>query len=413
MKFIYVALCALLLIRIVIRKRFDFLSIAALSFIGYTSSCLVGRVWISRAGGYYYNEALGTQTYLIIFAQMVLILIALCFRLENGILNEDDFGVRDRPVGYRLQRRKNSKFWNWLLIACAAIFLYNIVFRIGLSVFFSAMRKSKIMEQVDSLFSFGIWGAIICFLYGMLQRKPIHIMGGGMMIMMMFIMGSRAYVATAAAGAMVVVFTRHRTSLRNKIRIGLIGLVLVLALLLYKSVYRDVRALDFRAVAATLVNPDTYLDMLDIDEFRINASLYNYVLEKDFRFPVMDSAARVLSIIPVVNDFIPTKYPIRFSSYLMNTAFQSTYGLAGNFWAESYAMGGYAFILFMTGVWLYLVKRSGEYVRRNRESAAFPVTIASYCCFYLHRLDWVQALGCVKSVLIIGVLFLCYRKVTV
>ena len=179
------------------------------------------------------------------------------------------------------------------------------------------------------------------------------------------------------------------------------GILLIFVLIVYKNVYSAIRALDLSTAVAILKNPAIYSDLLDIGEFRINLSVYNYIVNTEFHIPMVDSLARVLSIIPFFNNLFPTTIPIRFSTIIQNNFFSSSYGLASCFWAELYAMGGTIFLAVVTIIWAFLMKFASRKLNRGlTNSTPFLVTVISYCGFYIHRLDWIQMYGCVKSVVL-------------
>ena len=409
--YVFVSLCVLLF---VLRRRFDFLSMSAVSFILYTSSCIAGKTWITRdsAGRMYYSADISTRTYLLVLLQLLLILAVI---LADYVKKRKRPGERLLPRGLLLsagssQPAAESVFWPGLMLGCALVFVYTLVARIGLSALFSGAHKSDLLSRVGGLFSFAIWGILLCFFYGVQTGRRWYVVLSAVLILVTVLIGSRAYIAAALVGVLVMKAQVIRNAIRANRKVLILGFVAAVLLLLYKNVYKDIRALNFAAAVRTLTTWKTYADMLDVAEFRINSALFNYVVETGFRLPAPDSAARILSVFPKVNDFIPTKYPIRLATIIKENFFNASYGLASSFWAESYAMGRAPFLALITVLWLILVRRSGRHLQAPGRSSPFAVTAASYCCFYIHRLDWVQVCGCLKSVVFFYLVWLVLRS---
>lgn len=404
MNIIYILLVGIIIFQIA-RRRFDFLSIAAISFVFYTSNCITGKVWIEGGrAGVYYTSNIKVETYILILCQMILIILSM-YRTIHGkriIWPTKVNFLTGSGNGFAAFMKSDHcfTFWRILMVFNVSVFIYTIFFQIGLATFFSYTRKGDLYNQTGVLYSLAVWGSVLCFMYGMHKHKRLYMIAAILLILMTFISGSRAYLATALVDVIVIKAKRVRNIIKSNTRVIIFGIFAFLFLLVYKNIYSEVRALDFEAVLRILSSPKTYSNMLDIAEFRIILSIYNYVIENSFHLPFTDSIVRVVSIVPFVNDYIGTSYPLRFSAIAQYDFFGASYGLANSFWGETYAMGGFVFLMLITELWLYFMKWCNKFISGNGRLSPFIMVMACYFSFYLHRLDWLQVLGCMKSVLV-------------
>lgn len=407
---------ALIIVLQISRRRFDFLSIAAVSFVLYTSNCITGRVWIEggRLGTYYQSNII-PLTYMLIICQMLIIILSMHISFINGKAKWSRSIIQEESLGYEeySEAEHTHFYWDVLLIFSVFEFIYTIFFQIGILSFFSYTRKNDLYEMTGVLYSLAVWGSVLCFMYGIQKGKKVFSIISMILILVTVISGSRAYLATALVGYIVIRAKKIKKVKVSNRRMIVLGIIAFFFLLFYKNIYSEVRALDFGAVYKIITSPETYANILDINEFRITTSIYNYVVEEGFRLPVGDSIARLVSIIPFINNVIPTSYSLRFSSIAMNDFFGASYGLANSFWAEIYAMGGILLLMIVTGIWLHFIKWYNNFINGKAKMSPFALTIAAYCSFYIHRLDWLQVWGCIKSVLVFYLIWLAINRIRV
>lgn len=400
MQILYIILSFLIIIELFLR-RVDCISIAAASFILYSSNCIIGKVWIPQSGYNAYYSDISFQTYSLIIIQLLIIYLFLLFK-RYGIESRIQIKSIRYEKSYK-QNINNKLYWRFILVLAYGIIGYYLIFKIGLSSFFSYTTKGEILSETSFLFGLSIWGGLICFYHYYLSRKYVGAALSFGIIIISVILGSRAYIATAFVGVLLIISFgwNKRVILNNsktKRRIILLGTVMLAFLIIYKLVYKEVRAGDFVGALTVLSNSQTWLNLFDIDELRIVCANYNYTVDNHIRLPLSDVMARLLSIIPFANDYIPIEFPLRFSDYLQSSI-RTTYGLASNFWGESYAMGGPVFVAFITFAWLFGLSAVND--RLKKTESPFLLTIVSYLSFYIHRLDWTQVMGCLKLVLVL------------
>lgn len=410
MNFFY-GILAISLVFISLNRSFDFLTAGALFLVLYTSSCFSGKVWVTGVGGIeIYSANISNTAYILIMLQLV-IYIVLLFIFDE--LNKKSsrskalHGVNEQKQVEPSQAAVS--FWNLMLAVTMVIFVYTILFEMGLSNFFSYARKGDLTEDIGPFFSLTQWLSVACFLNAVKVGNGKNAIVAIIPLLLTLLLGSRSYVVIAGIGAALIVSSKYGYLRKIKARYVALGIVALMFMLLYKEVYQSVRALDFAAVARTLSDPSIINRMFDIEEFRINGALFNRIVETDFSIPIQDSLARIFSFVPFVSDAFTLEYPLRLSQYLQFNMFGTSYGLGGSFWGEAIAMGGVPFFFLIYVSWLQLLNWGGRWLRSNSEMAVLPITFLVYASFYIFRLDWQQVAGCFKNMLLLYLFWIFWK----
>lgn len=404
LQILYIVLCLLIIYEVLLRN-IDCISIAAISYMLYTSNCIIGKVWIPQSGINAYYANISIQTYTLIYFQLLIIYIFL-FKLRYKAVS----GVKIKSFHYESSYinsvKDNKLYWIILVFLSYIIIFYYLIFKVGLSVFFSYASKGSILSETSMLFGLSIWGGLVCLLHYYLERNICGTILSSGIIILSVLLGSRAYIATAFVGVLLIksfgwdnkkVVNKNKT----KRRIILLGIIMLLFLIIYKLIYKEIRAGDFVGALKVISDSKTWIGLFDIDELRIVCADYNYTVDNHIRIPMLDVIARILSIVPFANDYIPLSFPLRYSDFLQ-TSIHTTYGLASNIWGEAYAMGGSVFLLLFTLIWLNGLNAVNNRIKTSK--SPFLLTVVSYLCFYIHRLDWSQVMGCIKLVLVLYLL---------
>ena len=414
MKIIYLVMCIIIIILLASRK-FNFLTLGCGSFILYTSFCLVGEVSIlgGRTGVYYFSNV-SAKTYVLIIAQLAtMIIVLLCSNKFTLVFSHNK--TRDYLLQNTEENRENEDdiewFWTLMLFFCSFCIFYTVVIEVGIGNFFSYIRKQEIQSQMGYLYSPGVWGSIICFTHYIQRNNKSKTVIALLLLLITVIHGGRAYFTTALIAFFIVKSKDAMNIIKSNVKLIAVGGISLSLLLIYKNIYRAVRALDWGMVISILKDPAIYEDLFEITEFKINLSIYNYIVDSGFTIPFKDTVARLVSVIPFASDLVSKSLPIRTSQIIQNTFFHSSYGLANSFWAELYAMGGVVFLLLGTAIWMIILNKSSRKLLFNKKVSPFLLTIIIYCSFYIHRLDFVQVSGCIKSVGEFYVLWLICRHI--
>lgn len=155
MQILYASLGVLILWQ-VLRTRIDFLSIAAISFILYTSNCLIGRVWVSQSGRNVYEAPISAETYTLIIAQMIVILLFIIIARRRQTPLPD---YRNSANGTDIRKREvtvSDFFWVVILLSSLICVIYDLLINIGVANFFSYTAKGDLLDRASVLFSISI-----------------------------------------------------------------------------------------------------------------------------------------------------------------------------------------------------------------------------------------------------------------
>ena len=412
MRFIYFVLCILILCEL-LRRRIDFLSIAALSFILYSSNCLIGKVWVEQSGYNAYEADIHIHVYYLICTQLFVIYMFLLFRRNNvKFLRGNNSFTRIKQD----EKVENKLYWTIILGVSVICIVYTFFCVIGIQSFFSYTPKADVLNKTSLMFGISVWGGLLCFFYNYIKSNKFGIIVSVILILFTVLYGSRAYLASAMIGFLVITSLgwkkrgkeNNENVLKSNSKIIIIGSIMFMFLIIYKLVNKEVRAGDTEAISKVLTDASTWRTMFDIAELRIVCADYNWIIEKHFRLPVWDVVARLVSICPFANKVISVEYPIRFSGILQQ-GMRTTYGLANNFWGECYAMAGNGFVIVMTLLWMGLISKLNDRIKVSK--SPFLLTVASYLSFYIHRLDWVQVMGCIKLVFLFFIMKIAFDMV--
>lgn len=395
MSYIY-AFLIILLITYILTRKFDLLSLAGISHIIYTIHSVFGTVWIPKSSGYYYYENIAAKTYSMVIIQL---LIIITFIFVNDNLKISTASIIDKATVSKYTVSKAKKYAFSFLLAFAVFFTLTNIGRFGTDIFH--MNKKVIVSEMDVFYGLSVWSALVILAYSIdHNNKKMFFISSSIILINLFI-GSRAYFATAVVILLTLKWKNVRNVIYSNFKVFFAGLMGISGLFIYKQIYKDIRQFAIGTVLTKLTDIETYAGAFQLDEPRIIMSIYNYVLSLNYRLEPMDSIARILSIFPLINDYIPVSKNLRFSSIIKNEIFKSTYGLASSFWAESYAMLGYFGIIFFTLAWLIVLKKGYNCLNASGSSKYFIIPGVAYLSFYIHRLDYLQIMGAFKSLLVI------------
>ena len=282
----------------------------------------------------------------------------------------------------------------------ADCFLLNDLSNIGIGRFFSTVTKSELLDELSLGFSLFLWGDIVALIFAIKNYKLGLIILSLPVVLFSVVLGSRAYIALVLVCLLVV----KQKTLQNKripitnIKYLFVGIFSIFFLMLYKKIFVAVRSLDYIFFQKLITGHgfgDLFASSLSIGEFRCVFSLYDYTIFSELSLPFEDFIARILSFIPTLGDILGARYPIRYSKLVVKI-FDSTYGLASNFWAETMAMGGPIFLVFITFIWLTCLQKANTFLIKNNIVSTYYIVFAAWLSFYIHRLDWVQISGLFK-----------------
>ena len=402
MQIVFIVLSIGMLLYMVGRK-IDFFSIATVCTIIYNYYCAMGTVFISsheKAGAYYYYSDILPQVYFIVIAELLILFAAMVIYDRRKPLEHIQPGYNEDVFS---PEQQNKVF----VIACIVsnLILLTNVASIGLSNL--RADKASVWGQTNTLYITGIWLGMACFAYALNHKKPVLAICALPPVLVHLFIGSRAYFAAIAIVFLVYVGKRMKASFKYNIRIYALGALFLVAIMLYKKIWLDLKAGDMAAIGRTLSDPDTYAWVFRWGEPRIVLANLNYILDKGIRLDLGGFVTRIVSLIPFANDFVTSEYNIHMST-ILSEGMKSSYGLASNFWGECWAMGSYPFLFMVFIAWCWMLRIGNEMLYQKSWVSYFMTPLIAYLAFYIHRMDLVKVIGNGKMVVFAMILWFLF-----
>lgn len=394
MTVLFTALSAILLV-IVLTRRLDLFSVAAVCLIVYNCYCATGYVWIAsheKAGVNYYQGTVDTRVFLIIICQMLLMILVILWHDRKG-QNSASVLDADRRGKGKYSRFQIDKIFFLTGVISLVIMLSNVM-SIGLKGL--SASKSEVWAQTNVLYVTGLWLAMAVFAYAMKTKQKKYLWLSLPQILVHLFIGSRAYFAVIVIVALVCWASDKPFTLKRNTLIIVVAFFGMMGIMLYKQIYEEVKAGDIAAIASILQDPDTYNWILRWGEPRIVLANFNYVVTSGLTLSTEEIVGRIISVIPFLNNFTSISERNLLLSTVVIGDLNSSYGLASNIWGEFYVIGSYPLVALMYCFWLWLVAMGNRMITNSAWTASFILPLVSYFAYYIHRMDLVKVLGNVK-----------------
>ncbi len=394
MSALFAVLSGLLLV-IVLMRRLDLYSVAAVCLIIYNIYCTTDYVWIAsheKAGVNYYEGYIDFRVYAIVIVQVVImILVILWHDLSNRKYTQEPHD-KSSGIGKYSKAQLDKIFWLTGVVSLA-IMLSNVA-TIGLKGL--SASKSAVWAQTNVLYITGLWLAMAVFAYAMKTKQRNYLWLSLPQILVHLFIGSRAYFAVIVIVALVCWSSDKPFTFKRNTAIVIVAFFGMMGIMLYKQIFEEVKAGDIDAIVAILQDPETYNWIMRWGEPRIVLANFNYVVTTGLTLSPEEIIGRIVTVIPFLNDY----YPISERNLLLSTVvigdLNSSYGLASNIWGEFYCIGSYPLVALMYFLWLWLVSMGNRMITSKSWTACFALPLVSYFAFYIHRMDFVKVLGNVK-----------------
>ena len=383
---------------LIYKRKFDFLSIGVVGLIIYNFPALIGDVYIPKANGYYYFSKLSNKTYVMIIIQIIILIIS--------IVKYDKKRKRKRKKERKRKRKKENFIFKVILLLSIILMLFELR-NTGSSL--ASGNKKLVHQNLTALYGISVWSSLVVFSYSLRKNENKLKILSGMIIIINLFLGSRAYISTLIVLFFLEKQKKIKKIIRNNIKLFFKGSFMVTFIFLYKSFYKDILSFNFLEILNKIKHFPNLLKNMKIEEPTIVLSIYNKILVDNFTLPIRDSLMRIFSIIPFVNNFFNSKYNLRMSGIMKNEIFKTTYGLANSFWGESYAMFGIFGIIIFTLIWIKILILGNECLKSNKSKSFFILPIISYLSFYIHRLDVLQVVGAIKSMMVVYLAYFCLK----
>lgn len=389
---IYLVLSMLIMV-FVIRSKLDILSIGAVCFIVYTIYCIPG---IGISG--FYRPTLSPQLYYLVYMQLILI-FAFVYTNKQKVINAEPVpSSRKIVLSYNDIDVSTDKTLtdSFVIYTCVMVF-FLLVNLISIGIFGLAAGKEFVWQRTNILYIICLYGAFPSFVYGIHTRNKWIWLPSIIIELTIFFAGSRAFLAT-----LIIIFLLEQGAnlwekRENNKMIFLAGAIAVVFLLIYRMIDQQIMQGDIEGAFITLSKSETWIKALEFNEPRVIIANYDYVLTSGLRLPFSDIIYRFLDIIPGLTSLIPIRleYPEYFSTWLSDQV-NSSAGVGGTIWGESYAMFGVIGVFTFTLIWLQFLKVSNEYLKHHKKYSSFVISIGTYLAWYINRLDYNRVFQAIK-----------------
>lgn len=141
------------------------------------------------------------------------------------------------------------------------------------------------MNSANTLFSYAIWGILISFTYGIQSKRKGIFLVSAFILFILLVMGSRSYLILAILILLLVKADLVKKTVSANWKKIVVLVILMFIFMIYKEIYKYIRAMDFEAVISALENYKTYLSVFTNGETRTTFSLYNFVISEEYRIP--------------------------------------------------------------------------------------------------------------------------------
>jgi hypothetical protein len=196
-----------------------------------------------------------------------------------------------------------------------------------------------------------------------------------------------------------------RILVRDHWRKALAAFPAAFLLLLYKQVMAVVKLGRWDLFLVNLSNPEVYRMAVFQSEPFGTQSILHEVLRQHFRTGPAHLPGALLNALPFGNVFF--RSPTSFDDLFQRTLFPGLgYGLANNFWAQMWSVGGWPFLALACGVFGGLLVLGERCLRQEGVILkAFWTYFWVYFAFYLHRNDLAYQLYLQRRVTLYALVF--------
>jgi hypothetical protein len=386
---------ALFLYIIFKNRRFDFFSILSISLSFYYFSALFSKISIF---GVVKNVNILPETHLVLTFIFVTVLLFI-------------FVYDSLSVGHSVQKKiePNTKLIvNIFTIITIVVFFFGIYNVGGIGVFFSG-EKSELATKNTSFYGLSIWLSLVLLSISSYYNFRFYMVFSLALIVFTLLVGSRANIVISFLIISVLVFSKNKITLFRYYKYGMLALLFLFSLVVYKAIYKSVRLADISMVYESLmiINLDVFLGIFMSESSSVVYNL-NTVLSQNMELPDYFLYHRLLSFIPMLGEYYESLLGVdipRFSYFLINDIYDLHFGLASSIFGEWIAIGGFLGMSLFLVTWLLIVTYFNSKLIKglNIYQLSFVPTIV-FSVFYLHRVDITFFVGYLKYAFLICML---------
>jgi len=378
---------------IVRRRTFDFFTIGFASSLIYFLPGFFGFVRSSR--NFTLPEPLLPETYLVFLAVLLSILV-------GGIFFDHFLGHARVDV----KRHIPLTFTTEMALAVAVFSLFATLLTSGSDLF--SAHKEDVLAATGRWHVLFQFGAIYLFAFAVLQRRVALATLGVLLLLFDLYVGFRIGLVIGVLAVVTIHLNRQgaRSLIRSERKALVAGILLVVAVLVYKRVYTVVKLGLWDTVVARLTDPEILVLALMTSEPFGTQSVLNEVIRTGF-FTGPEHLASVASLL------VPFSNLLGAEATLFNSLFQERLfggvvfgGLAANIWAQMYAVAGWLGLGIGIPVYVGMLTLGSWMLNGSRKSLAALVAVAfTFFAFYIHRNDVYYILVLLRRCLMFWIVF--------
>lgn len=375
------------------RRRFDFFSVGFASGLVYFLPGFFGFV---RSGSdFTVAEPLQPGTYIVFIS--VLACIAIGAALFDQFATART-GAPGRFVPLTLTTET--------ALAIAVLALVATILASGPDLF--SAQKSVVQESYTRWHVLFRFAAVFTVVFGVLGKRVFLALAGVSMLLFDVYVGFRLglVIGVLAAATLALNLKGEQSLLRSEKRTLLAGMLLVVAVFLYKRVYIVVKLGLWDTVVARLTNPDlSFLALMGTEPFGTQTVL-NEVIRTGFEVDAAHLGSVAALLVPFSNQL--GAEIVTFNDLFQEELFGGVArgGLANNIWAQMYAVAGWLGIAVIVPLYVFLLAAGSWLLNQSRGALLALIAVGfTFIAFYLHRNDVFYILVLLRRCLVTWFLF--------
>ena len=376
------------------KRMVDFYTVAISGFMLYILPSFWGTTWTTQ--NLYYDKVY-LETYIVIDLISIILFLSVLYNDKKKPRKISESSIRQYPRQL------------FLLLGLTSYLLMLIaVYKVGLSVVLADNKSFLNIEIMNPFFSLSIWASLIVLSYGMISRSRIHFIIPLPIIIFTLYLGSRAHFVIAAISIVLIWLSKSgERRLFKEWKYGLILMLVGMVTTLYRVIYPFVKRGDYKYILSLLGDKEFYFERILVlpHEFYIVFSTLNLSISKKLDLGVEFVFNQIINFFPLLSSAanIPN---VKYSEIIMQHYYQgSRFGMASNIWAEMYSSGGVILVIIFSIIWVQIINFFNRQLIYKSRMSPFFISFGVYVAFYINRLSFSLALGDIKYILFLLIIF--------
>ena len=383
-------------------RRFDFFSVAFFSACVYFLPGFWGYTVVPVGVANFAIVDLEDQSYLV----MISVLLVICI----GAVIFDQILISNAPVSSKKEAEVAA-----LLAVIMGVVGYVLIILTAKEILLDE-DKNRVMQSLNRWYILGATAAPVAAVLAFTSKRWSLFLISMILLLFDVYIGFRTSFAIALIACFTLYLSRcgaQRVAVQNW-RLGIIGLLCVCFLFVYKQLYMAVKLGLWDMIIDRLYDAELYTSALLMSEPFNTQAILNEVVAQDFRVGMghlKDVALQLLLFSPDL-----AGPPVSFNDLFQATLFPSDldYGMANNIWAEMLSSGGWPLLSLFLLCFIGLIAVGSYVICCGDLTLAVGAAVAfSYWTFYIHRNDLIYQVNLEKRTLLVwGACWLLAKAVT-